>query len=299
MLIPPKIHLATVLVLAGCLAAGGPSDDTRKKALEAKVRQIMVGKIATLQQFYKASDLQFDGEGNPLEPGKTGPWTYYGRVEVESVKFEGDDLVIKGQRSVAKWDPAANEFRNYSLKDSPVRINLHAQAGITEEELARALDRVFQPRNVKLSDLVPGYWKELLTTERQRRAEWEKQTMELMRSVTTVDAEVSLPKLLSSANGLQTSQAAYKELRENQSSFSFVVDENGEVKNVQIEKPIGLGIDDPVAELIERWKYEPARKNGHPVAVLMHARFTYFHRDGQIDPYHTMPCPGIDNFYQC
>jgi hypothetical protein len=68
---------------------------------------------------------------------------------------------------------------------------------------------------------------------------------------------------------------------------------------VQIVKPIGLGIDDPLAELIERWKYEPARKDGHPVAVLMHARFTYFHRDGHVDPYHTQPCPGIENYYQC
>src|SRR6267154_1678753 len=146
-----------------------------KKELETKVRQIMVGKIATFRQFHKSDDLSFDAEGNFIGTVKTGPWTYYGRVEVESLRFEGEALVIHGMRVVAQWDKEANEFKSYSLQNRPARISIAAGSDVTEATLAKALDQVFLPRNVKLSDVVPDFWKELLTTERARRDAWDKQ----------------------------------------------------------------------------------------------------------------------------
>jgi len=295
-----KYCLAAFAVAFAFLSA--PASDRNaggKKELETKVRQIMVGKIATFRQFHKSDDLSFDAEGNFIGTVKTGPWTYYGRVEVESLRFEGEALVIHGMRVVAQWDKEANEFKSYSLQNRPARISIAAGSDVTEATLAKALDQVFLPRNVKLSDVVPDFWKELLITERTRRDAWDKQQAEIRQAVVLPGPDVSDPRLLSKDGGVQINRNPYKDLTDNQLGLSYIVDENGDVKNVQIERPLGLGIDDPIAEMVAHWKFEPARKGDQPVSVLMHGRFTWFHREGKIDPYHTQPCPFVENVFQC
>jgi len=295
-----KYCLAAFAVAFAFLSASASDRNAGgKKELETKVRQIMVGKIATFRQFHKSDDLSFDAEGNFIGTVKTGPWTYYGRVEVESLRFEGEALVIHGMRVVAQWDKEANEFKSYSLQNRPARISIAVGSDVTEATLAKALDQVFLPRNVKLSDVVPDFWKELLTTERTRRDAWDKQQAEIRQAVVIPGPDISDPRLLSKDGGVQINRNPYKDLTDNQLGLSYIVDENGDVKNVQIERPLGLGIDDPVAEMVSHWKFEPARKGDQPVSVLMHGRFTWFHREGKIDPYHTQPCPFVENVFQC
>jgi protein TonB len=49
----------------------------------------------------------------------------------------------------------------------------------------------------------------------------------------------------------------------------IVVDSGGTVPRVQIARPIGMGLDARAAEMVRTWKFEPATKDGIPVAVLM------------------------------
>lgn len=270
-----------------------------RKELEKKVRQVLVGKIATFRQFHKSDDLSFDADGNFIGAVRTGPWTYYGRVEVESVRFENEGLVIHGMRVVAQWDKEANEFRSYSLQSRPTRISLVVSPDVSEAALAKALDRIFLPRSVRLSDVVPDFWKEILTTERARREAWDKQQAEIRRAAVVPGSDISDPRLLSNNGNVQINRNPYKDLSDNQIGLSYIVDENGDVKDVQIEHPVGLGIDDPIAEMVSRWKFEPAKKGDQPVAVVMYGRFTWFHREGKIDPYRTQPCPFVENVFQC
>src|SRR5258707_8345261 len=191
---PVKYFLAVIAVTFAFLPAPGPGENAAgRKDLEKRVRQVMVGKIATFRQFHKSDDLSFDAEGNFIGTVKTGPWTYYGRLEVESVRFEGEALVIHGMRVVAQWDKEANEFKSYSLQNRPARISIAVKPDVTETTLAKALDQVFLPRNVKLSDVVPDFWKELLTTERARRDAWDKQQAEIRQGVIIPGPDISDP----------------------------------------------------------------------------------------------------------
>jgi len=46
-----------------------------------------------------------------------------------------------------------------------------------------------------------------------------------------------------------------------------VVDAEGNVGHLQVLKGLPLGLSESAMETLETWKYEPARKNGEPVAV--------------------------------
>ncbi|PYP82626.1 MAG: hypothetical protein DMG65_25840 [Candidatus Angelobacter sp. Gp1-AA117] len=292
-----KIFLLALLVTFSVAAA--PSD-TDRKGLEQRLRETFVGKGATLRNFYQENELEFDKEGHLLGQSKTGPWTYYGRIQVSSLKLTGDSLLMRGSRNVVQWEATAGEFNNFTLEDKPVRISIHLGPGYNEDSVLHAIDNVFLTRDTRLSDVVPSYWKEILTTERQRREEWDLAKAEAMKNVSMAAPELVPPKLLSKSEGIETSLSPFTEITANQLILSYVVDESGHVQQVNIEKPIGLGIDDPIADLISGWKYEPATKASHPVAVLMHARFIYkTPKGGRVDPYHTLPCPGIAGLFAC
>jgi TonB family protein len=42
---------------------------------------------------------------------------------------------------------------------------------------------------------------------------------------------------------------------------------NGRAQVVQVKKGLGLGLDEKAAEAVQQWKFEPAIRDGQPVAV--------------------------------
>ena len=47
----------------------------------------------------------------------------------------------------------------------------------------------------------------------------------------------------------------------------LIVDQNGNPNHIKVERPVGMGLDQKAVEAVQRWKFEPATKNGTPVAV--------------------------------
>jgi len=291
--------LLMILILLCLPQPGVNASDGDVKNVEAKLRQQMVGKVAVLRNFYTGSDLTFAADGTLLGTSKSGPWTYFARIQVSSITLTRDALVFKGGRNVVQWELSANEFKNYTLNEKPVRIEIRLNPGADENAVAAAITKVFLTRETRLSDITPSYWQEVLATERDRRAEWEKERAAAMKDVRTLSSDITSPRLLSNAAGIEVSSTPFKDLVPNNLTLSFVVDQQGEVQQLQIEKPVGLGLDDPIAETIEHWKWQPATSNGKPVAVLMYAKILFPAEKGHIDPYHTQPCPNLTNVMQC
>ena len=48
-----------------------------------------------------------------------------------------------------------------------------------------------------------------------------------------------------------------------------VVGPDGKVHDVKVSRSLGLGLDEKAVEAVRIWKFDPARKNGQPVAVEM------------------------------
>jgi TonB family protein len=54
-----------------------------------------------------------------------------------------------------------------------------------------------------------------------------------------------------------------------------IVDAQGSVVDVQILKPVGLGLDEKAVEAVRQWKFKPAMRNGAPVKVRVNIEVTF------------------------
>jgi TonB family protein len=55
----------------------------------------------------------------------------------------------------------------------------------------------------------------------------------------------------------------------------LVVGPDGRPKNIKIERPLGMGLDQKAVEAVQRWKFEPATKDGKPVAVQINVEVNF------------------------
>jgi TonB family protein len=46
-----------------------------------------------------------------------------------------------------------------------------------------------------------------------------------------------------------------------------MVDSSGLPRNIEIQRPLGYGLDDKAVATVETWRFRPAMKDGQPVAV--------------------------------
>jgi TonB family protein len=47
----------------------------------------------------------------------------------------------------------------------------------------------------------------------------------------------------------------------------MVVDQDGKPRDIRVTKPLGKGLDEKAVEAVRSWRFDPARKDGKPVAV--------------------------------
>jgi TonB family protein len=57
--------------------------------------------------------------------------------------------------------------------------------------------------------------------------------------------------------------------------LSLIVGPDGRTHNIQVRRSLGLGLDEKAIEAIQRWKFEPGRKDGIAVAVLVNVEVNF------------------------
>jgi periplasmic protein TonB len=50
--------------------------------------------------------------------------------------------------------------------------------------------------------------------------------------------------------------------------LSIIIDEHGMPTNFHVVRPLGLGLDEKAVEAVQKWRFLPGKKDGHPVAVI-------------------------------
>ncbi len=55
----------------------------------------------------------------------------------------------------------------------------------------------------------------------------------------------------------------------------MIIEPSGETKDIRIVRPLGMGLDEKALVAISSWKFEPARKDGKPVAVMVNVEVTF------------------------
>jgi len=55
----------------------------------------------------------------------------------------------------------------------------------------------------------------------------------------------------------------------------LVVGPDGQTRDIKVARTLGLGLDQKAIEAVKQWKFEPAMKDGKPVAVQVNVEVTF------------------------
>jgi protein TonB len=83
-----------------------------------------------------------------------------------------------------------------------------------------------------------------------------------------VGGGVSAPKLIYRPEP-EYSEEARKAKYQGVVVIDCTVGPDGRVREMRVSKSLGMGLDEKAMEALKQWKFEPARKDGQPVAVLV------------------------------
>jgi TonB family protein len=57
--------------------------------------------------------------------------------------------------------------------------------------------------------------------------------------------------------------------------LGLIVDSNGRPRDVRVARSLGMGLDEKAIEAVRQWKFEPAKKDGTPVAVQINVEVSF------------------------
>jgi protein TonB len=89
-----------------------------------------------------------------------------------------------------------------------------------------------------------------------------------------VGGGVSAPRALSTPDP-EYSEEARKAKYQGTVVLWLVVDQYGHPQNLKVARSLGLGLDQKAIEAVRQWKFEPAMKDGHPVAVQINVEVNF------------------------
>lgn len=259
-----------LFVAAGqtCLSA----DDKLEDALNHQYK----GHIYTLRNAMTATTQQYDSRGNSPTASALGPWTVDGRLLIKKIKLEANKLVVEGQRSGVEFEAKKGTLVSAKL-DQKVKLDISLDQPLDSAEHAHAiLGHIFAFTQEDFVASVPQLWKKYLTGNLESySADGQQMTFkrpardqkpEPLDGIYHVGNGVSAPRPTYSPDP-NYSVAARANKFQGTAVFTIVVGPDGNVHNVQLAQPLGLGLDETSAEIIKTWKFEPGKRNGEPVAV--------------------------------
>jgi len=275
--------------------------------LERRLQGSNQGKILVLRGFYSGERLRYDSSGVLAGQGDLGDWTTDGLVQVDQIRSSRRNLRIKAKRLmvVAEAKKGFRFVEEVSLLHGNLktaRVEIEAALGdrVTQDQANAVLARIFLSPKDDFADLVPRYWRQCLLEGISGKNESCRFSPEIaailgikapslsMRSV--VDTSAGSPGAASAAMNTNSSERFKvgrgvkppKPLYQPNPSFSeparkakyqgivtmgLIVDQEGLPKNIHILSPLGAGLDGKAVQAVQTWKFQPAQKDGQPVAV--------------------------------
>jgi len=263
------IRSATLMLTLSALCWAG-SLDKMKDDLEATPQ--------VLRGFPEGGKLKYDVHGELLKL-HPGTWTVNGLVSIDGWELKGNELRIRANRLVALYDNKSQkpEFRKYKE-----RVELRMPY-VDDAQAEVALRRLFILQPEKLSAHVPPVWQRFLEKEAKLKdsnqpnkdLQSDKQPVEdpLKRKCKTPEdgvyriCEGITPPIPQYRPEPEFSQFARRFGIQGNVTIVGVVDVNGRMRDLEIEKALGAGLDEAALEAVSRWTFKPSKKDGVPIPV--------------------------------
>ncbi len=89
-----------------------------------------------------------------------------------------------------------------------------------------------------------------------------------------VGGGVSAPRALATPDP-EYSEEARKAKYQGTVVLWLIVDQNGQPRDVKVARALGMGLDQKAIEAVRQWRFEPAMKDGKPVAVQINVEVNF------------------------
>ena len=89
-----------------------------------------------------------------------------------------------------------------------------------------------------------------------------------------VGGGISAPRPISSPDPEYTEEARRAKFQ-GICVLGLIVDADGQPRDIRISRSVGLGLDQKAIDAVRRWRFEPARKDGRPVAVQISVEVSF------------------------
>ncbi|HKV80485.1 MAG TPA: energy transducer TonB [Candidatus Sulfotelmatobacter sp.] len=298
----PHARRFVLLSLFVVLATFAFADD-----LNRQLHDTYANKTFVLRGFYTGERLRFDATGAVSGGASAGDWTTDGFVLVDHIHVSGRVLKIKAKRLmvVSAGQKGLRFAQEVSLlrKDlKTARLEVEASLGldnVTTEQVHTVLGKIFLTSRDHLADLIPAYWQPCLvegisaknercslsaeltavpgmTAPMQSTSEGEQEQSTASTSTTggigahsgpfKIGKGVKPPRVLYQQEP-EFTDPARKAKYQGVMTMGLIVDKEGHPYNIHILSPVGAGLDAKAVHAVETWKFQPAEKDGEPVAV--------------------------------
>jgi TonB family protein len=257
------------LVLVACAWPQSPHS-----ALEVAKRELK-DKTVLLRGFPMGSKLKYTAQGELIDP-HPGVWTVDGYLRVERVELKNGELKISGKRVCGIYNRTKKMMEWKTYKD---KVELRFAIG-DPTVIENALNRVFIRAPEKLADQAPAFWKKFLSEgEKAPSAPGEtaasvRKCADPVNGIYRVCDGVQRPELNYRPEP-EFSQFARRFRITGKPSLSCVVDQNGSIRDIEIVRPAGAGLDEQAAATLSVWRFTPAMREGKPVSVRIAVDFEF------------------------
>lgn len=255
--------------------------------IDKQLNSDYAGKVLTLRRFYDGERLSFHSDGSLKTSARVGPWTLDGQIEVQKVELHGGLLIIKGRRIHSIFDQAKpidelttvenpKDKQQKDLKKTlshlKVEIEIELPSGHPDETaITAAMHAVFLAGSESMMDIVPSYWRAYFAKQEGKPA-----PAQITGPVYPVKTGGGMsPPRATFSSDPEYSEEARKAKYQGTIVLSLVVDASGMPTDVQIVRPLGLGLDEKATEAVSNWKFRPAAKDGEPVATKIMAEVAF------------------------
>jgi len=238
-------------------------------------------RLVTLRHFYSGDYLHFRSDGTVVGDATVGPWTVDGEVEVRDASLDGGVLTIKGRRiyqlynsDLGRFVDALTTIGNFSgkqqkdvekmLRKRQVEIQIDMPPTPDPREIPETLHIMFLAPGESMTAVVASYWHDYFDKLEGKPA----------KSMPPPGVVVFKPGVVSAPHATfrpdpEYSEDARKLKHQGTLVISLVVDSTGITRDLQIVRPVGLGLDEKGIAAVSQWKFQPAEKDGRPVAIAI------------------------------
>lgn len=243
---------------------------SQKERVQEELNARYKRKSLILRNFYTENDLTYDQRGTLQDHAFKGSWTL-ASMKLSRIAIVPDGITIDADRMGTVYGGKIGTAKGdiHELGKMPKahlvnlgKVKIHVEKKIEDGDTVTAIRPIFESIFVRpdedLRPMLPDYWEGDIKTEDSRASE---PTPEKLPSKV-----VKPPRVVYSPDPTYTREASKFGL-EGTSVLTIVVNPNGTADRIVIVRPLGLGLDEQAVDIIRRWKFQPATKEGQPVSV--------------------------------